>query len=189
MRHLFLILFSGILILQSCGEDKKPIKSGESGEPKLTLKDDLNISNDLVVTINADYNTNDEIVLFWKDKNIGWFDGKNTVYGGAADVDGHQNIEFKLPNGIIPNDIRLDISSNKTQGDIKINFIKFKSAEREFYVFGDELDKYFEGNEFLTIENGSKKIKLKANGENYDPFFSTKHELILELEKVLNTAF
>ena len=186
MKHLILLLFSGILILQSCGEDKKPIKSGNK---KILNQEEQILSKNLEVTINADFNKSDEIILFWKDKSIAWFEEQRTVYGGATETEGHQNIKLKLPNDVIPTDIRIDISNNKDQGDIAINFIKFKSEDREFYVFGDELDKYFEGNEYLTIKNGSKKINLKSSGENYDPFFSTKHELILELEKVLQTAF
>ncbi|MBF0597703.1 hypothetical protein [Faecalibacter rhinopitheci] len=188
MKKLSILLFVSIFILQSCGEDKKPVEKTEKRQ--LTLNDNTaNLSNDLELTINADFNTNDEIVVFWKDKSIGWFDDKNVIYAGAADIDGHQSVEVKFPQGIIPNDLRIDISSNDKQESIKINFIKIKSGPREFYMFGDEIDKYFKPNDFISYDKSSRKLTFKKVNDDYDPFLNTTHDFILELEKVLNTQF
>lgn len=188
MKNLTLLILGTFLTLTSCGDDKKPIKNSDKETSSATNNYSI-ASKDLVLTINADFNTNDEIIVFWKDKSIGWFDDKNTIYGGASDIDGHQSIKFNFPRGIIPNDIRIDISNNKEQKDVKINFIKIESGDREAYFFGNELNNYFEGNEYLKITEGNEKVKLSTVGDNYDPFFKTKHPFILELERVLNTTF
>lgn len=189
MRNLAILLFSFLFVLQSCGDDKKPAEKSE--KKKLTLNGNNNsaTANELKLIINGDFNTNDELVVFWKDKSIGWFDEKNTLYGGALDTDGHQSVEIKFPQGLIPNDLRIDISNNEKQGDIKINFIKLQNGTRESYIFGDELDKYFKTNEYISYDKSSKKLTFKKVDNNYDPYLSTTHDFILEMEKVLNTQF
>lgn len=193
MKNLILLLTT-FIILQSCGEDKKPrTKEGQteisSSNTSETPNQTINSEEGLVLTINADYNKSDELIVFWKDKSIGWFTEDKTIYGGSSDVSGHQNIEFKFPTNAIPTDLRLDISSKKDQKEIKINFIKIANQGREFYIFGDELTKYFKPNEFTNYDDSTNKLSLKSKGENYDPFLTTTHEFILELQKVLNTAF
>ncbi|HBX62356.1 hypothetical protein [Empedobacter sp.] len=191
MKNLTLLLFCSFIIFQSCGEDKKPrTKDGQTISNVSNDKDRITNSNTgLVLTINADFNKSDELIVFWKDKSIGWFTEEKTIYAGSSDVEGHQNIEFKFPENVTPTDLRLDISSNKDQKEIKINFIKIADQGREFYIFGDELTKYFQPNEFINYNDSNNKLSLSSKGENYDPFLTTTHNFILELQKVLNTAF
>lgn len=190
MKNLILLLAT-FITLQSCGEDKK-VRTKDSSEESTTTDNVQNInstSNELIITLNADFNKNDELIIFWKDKNIGWFTDEKTIYGGASDIDGHQTIVFKFPNGAIPNDLRFDISNNKEQKEIKVNFIKLQQGPREFYIFGDELTKYFKPNEFISYNAEKHKLILSENKSQYDPYLNTTHDFILELQKVLNTTF
>lgn len=189
MKNLSLILLGLFLVLQSCGEDKKPAQNPEKKQLKLDDTNNVISSNDLELIINGEFNTTDEIVVFWKDKSIAWFDAKNTIYAGAADVEGRQSISVKFPQGITPNDLRIDISNNDKQESIKVNFIKIKSGPREFYIFGDEIEKFFKTNEYISYDKTNKKLNFKKVGGNYDPILNTTHDFILELEKVLNTQF
>lgn len=187
MKKLALLLLTSLAILQSCGEDKKPIK--KNNKEQLTFNENPNSLNDFELTINADFNTKDELIVFWKDKSIAWFDDKNTIYAGTSDINGHQSVNINFPKSIIPNDLRIDISNNDKQESIKVNFIKIKSGPREFYIFGDELDKFFKTNEYISYDKTNKKLTFKKIDGNYDPYLSTTHDFILELEKVLNTQF
>ena len=142
MKNLTLLLFCSFIIFQSCGNDKKPRTKGGDSETNISVENTsatnpLNSSKGLVLTINADFNKNDELIIFWKDKSIGWFTDEKTIYGGSSNISGHQTIEFKFPTNAIPNDIRIDVSNDKDQKEIKINYIKIADEYREFYVFGD----------------------------------------------------
>lgn len=189
-----LLVLSILLIFQSCGEDKKT--RSKDGQTDTVISGDNNTthqpvqsSKGLVLTINADFQKNDELIVFWKDKSVGWFTDEKTIYGGSSDIEGHQSIEFKFPENAIPNDLRIDVSNNKDQKEIKINFIKIKDENREFYVFGDEIKKYFKLNEFISLDEKNNTLYLSVKGDNYDPYLTTTHDFILELEKVLNTTF
>lgn len=195
MKHISsLFVLSILLIFQSCGEDKKPRTKERQTDTTIPNENIItnqptNSSKGLILTINADFKKNDELIIFWKDKSIGWFTDEKTIYGGSSDIEGHQTIEFKFPENVIPNDLRIDISNNKDQKEIKINFIKIKDENREFYVFGDEITKYFKLNEFITLNEKNNILILNPKGENYDPYLTTTHDFILELQKVLNTTF
>ena len=163
-----LLVLSILLIFQSCGEDKKP--RSKDGQTDTVISGDNNIthqpvqsSKGLVLTINADFQKNDELIVFWKDKSVGWFTDEKTIYGGSSDIEGHQSIEFKFPENAIPNDLRIDVSNNKDQKEIKINFIKIKDENREFYVFGDEIKKYFKLNEFISLDEKNNTLYLSVN--------------------------
>ncbi len=56
-------------------------------------------------------------------------------------------------------------------------------------MFGDELTKYFKTNEFITYNEKNHSLTLNTKGENYDPYLTTTHDFILELQRVLNTTF
>lgn len=194
MKHLTLLVLSAFLLLQSCGKDKKPRTKEGDTETTVSVSNNSNSqstssSKGLILTINADFNKNDELIVFWKDKSIGWFTDEKTIYGGSSNVKGHQTIEFKFPESAVPNDLRIDVSNDKDQKEIKINFIKISDEDREFYVFGDELTKYFKPNEFISYSETTHKLVLKSQGGKYDPALGTTHDFVLELQRVLNTTF
>lgn len=182
MKKLILLIITNIFILQSCGEDKKPIKNDNNNESKATAESFTN--NSLKFEINADFPESESPIIFWRTKDIGWFEEKNTVSGGTNGFDGNQTISFILPNDVTPTDFRFDISSNPQQKDIKVNFIKVKKGDKEFYVFGDELDKYFTFNEFVSYDKANKKLSFKSIDGNYDPFLNTTDKYLEEFNKV-----
>lgn len=181
MKKLILLIIVNIFILQSCGEDKKPIKT-ENNESKATAESFTN--NSLKFEINADFPESESPIIFWRTKDIEWFEEKNTVSGGTNGFDGNQTISFIIPNNIVPSDFRFDISSNPQQKDIKVNFIKIEKENREFYVFGDELDKYFTFNEFISYDKANKKLSFKSIDGNYDPFLNTTNKFLEEFNKI-----
>ena len=63
----------------------------------------------------------DELILFWKDKSISFFDDNHTIYQGIKGSEVPQKVVFEFQEGDIPNDIRLDITSKKEQNKIILN--------------------------------------------------------------------
>lgn len=182
MKNLTLLLFCSFIIFQSCGNDKKPRSKDDS--TSVTSAPDQSQSNILKFEINGDFTDSDNVIIFWRPKEIGWFEEKNTVQGGTNGYPGNQTIKFELPEKSVPVDFRLDISSNNNQKGIKINFIKVEKGKREFYVFGDELDSYFTFNEFINYDKTSKKLTFKSVNGNYDPFLNTTKKFIDEYNRV-----
>lgn len=177
MKHITLLIISGFLILQSCGEDKKPIKKEET-------KTQLSLDNTFKFEINGDFPVSESPVIFWRTKEIGWFEEKNTVYGGTNGFTGNQTIAFEIPSTVTPVDFRIDISSNPDQKEIKINFIRIVKGNKDFYIFGDELDKYFKFNNNISYNKDTKKLTFKAVDGNYDPFLNTNEDFIKVFNKV-----
>ena len=141
-------------------------------------------ANTFDVIVDLDIKNDDELILFYKDPSISFFDEKNTVYYGIKGKNEHQTITFSLPEGVLPNDIRFDVSSKKDQKPIKINSITLSFEERLFKIDEKNLLKYFTPNEFINFDETTGIATFVRKGENYDPYFLTKPAIYPELEKV-----
>lgn len=182
MKNLSIIILSIFLILQSCGEDKKPIKKDKDIKAESTTQ--LTLDNTLKFEINGDFPLSETPIIYWRTKDIGWFEEKNTVYGGTNGFSGNQTIKFEIPSNVTPADFRIDISSNPEQKEIKVNFIRIIKGGKDFYIFGEELDKYFTFNEYITYNKENKKLIFKSIDGNYDPFLNTNEEFLNIFNKV-----
>lgn len=180
MRNLTLLVLSAFLILQSCGDDKKPRSKNESTPTASSPIQD----NVLKFEINGDFTDSDNVVIYWKPKGVEWFEEKYTIQGGTNGYPGNQTIKFIFPNDAAPVDLRFDISSNSNQKGIKVNFIKIEKGNKEYYVFGDELDSFFTFNEFITYDKNSKKLTFKSVNGSYDPFLSPTEKFINQYSRV-----
>lgn len=141
-------------------------------------------ANTFDVIVDLDIKKNDELILFYKDPSISYFDAKNTVYYGIKGKNESQTVTFRLPEGILPNDIRFDISSKNDQEPIKINSVTLSFEGRTFKIEQKDLLKYFSPNEFINFDENTGVATCIKKGENYDPFFLTKPTIYPELEKV-----
>ncbi|MFE3872328.1 hypothetical protein ACFX5F_13955 [Flavobacterium sp. ZS1P70] len=168
------IFFFAIAFVSCKNEDKKA-----TAVPVEEVK-----ANTFDVIVDLVIKKDDELILFYKDSSINYFDEKNTVYYGLKGKQEPQTITFSIPEGVLPNDIRFDISSKKDQSPIKINSIRLSFEGRTFRVDQKDLLKYFTPNEFITFDESSATATLISKGEKYDPIFNTKQAIYIELEKV-----
>lgn len=141
-------------------------------------------ANTFDVIVDLKIQKDDELILFYKDPSIAYFDGKNTVYNGVKGSSEIQSLTFSVPEGILPNDIRLDISSKKDQDPIIINAITLSFEGRVFKIEKRDILKYFTPNEFIKFDEETGEVKFIKNGENFDPYFLTKPVIYTEIEKV-----
>ncbi|MNQ83061.1 hypothetical protein D3C85_981310 [compost metagenome] len=164
------------LTLVSCkNEEKKESVTPAVEEVKANTFD---VVVDLVIK------KDDELILFYKDQSINYFDEKNTVYYGVKGKPESQTITFSVPEGVLPNDIRFDISSKKDQEPIKLNSITLSFEGRKFRINETDLLKYFTPNEFIEFDDSTATATFNSKGEIYDPIFNTKQAIYVELEKV-----
>lgn len=141
-------------------------------------------ANTFDVIVDLNIQKDDELILFYKDASIAYFDAKNTVYNGVKGKVEAQTITFSIPEGILPNDIRFDISSKKEQQPIKINSIALSYNGKIFKVKQQDLLKYFTPNEFINFEATTGTASFIEKEGNYDPIFNTKPAIYVELEKL-----
>ena len=122
--------------------------------------------NSLKIEIDGVFPSDDELIVFWKDATISYFDDANTVYQGIKGGLNSQVVTFEIEEGINPNDIRIDISSTKGAKEIQINSIKIHKQDRSLIISKDQINEYFRFNEFLdTKEPGKFVTKEELGGE------------------------
>ncbi|WP_291286375.1 hypothetical protein [Flavobacterium sp.] len=141
-------------------------------------------ANTFDVIVDLQIQKDDELILFYKDPSIAYFDDKNTVYNGVKGNIEPQSLTFSVPEGVLPNDIRFDISSKKDQDPITINAITLSFEGRTFKILKGDILKYFTPNEFIKFDEATGIVTFIKNGENFDPYFLTKPAIYPEIEKV-----
>lgn len=141
-------------------------------------------ANTFDVIVDLKIEKDDELILFYKDPSIAYFDAKNTVYNGVKGNVESQVVTFSIPEGILPNDIRFDISSKKEQTPIIINSIALSFEGRIFKIEQKDILKYFAPNEFIKFDEAKGEVSFIKNGESFDPYFLTKPTIYPEIERV-----
>lgn len=154
-------------------------KNKEVQEPVEEVK-----ANTFDVIVDLNIQKDDELILFYKDPSIAYFDEKNTVYNGVKGKPDAQTLTFSIPEGILPNDIRFDISSKKEQQPVKINSISLSYSGKIFKIEQKDLLKYFTPNEFINFDQTTGTASFTEKDGNYDPIFNTKPAIYVELEKL-----
>lgn len=168
-------------VLTSCKE-KKTIDENilEPQELKETFDVNFNltVTKDDVFTL---YYTEDGTLNFGDDRSV-----KALVKGNTA----KQDVLFKLPVDVLPNQIRLDFGDNAEQDSVLIHSMKAKYLANEFAVnFKDNEDgaKHY----FYILESQveyspdqEKVTFLKPEGQIFDPLMWSNQLLSDELEKL-----
>ena len=175
-KSIFLFVLS-LSLLISCKDEKTNEVVAE--QPAKSVK----------VTVAAIVKTNDDFQLFFREEdNISTpFEEENSVWVKVAASENVQNIEFVLPENVLPYYLRLDTGKNEAQKGVKISGMKIEYLDKKIDInTASFFDTYF-------IPNNSIEIKDKATGEVitkkdangiYDPVFNSGENLKLELEKI-----
>jgi hypothetical protein len=164
MKNVFLLVLT--LLVFSCGE-KKNDKPQEF--------------NGYSLTIEAIYNKNDKIQVYFM--TGGAFSEENSVITNVYASSEIQSFKILLPKNITPENLRIDISSNKFQNNITIKNISVYKSNR-LIGFGDngEFTKYFIPNEYLSYDTDELFFKINNSLDIYDPFFLGNDALIKALK-------
>lgn len=178
MKRIFLLVTTMVLSLASCGKKEEVKDETIKVNPK-TFK----------VEIEGVFKKDDELILFWKDKSISFFDDNHTIYQGIKGSEVPQKVVFEFQEGDIPNDIRLDISSKKEQNEITLNYVKLEQESRSFMILKDKFTEFFRPNEYMSLDSKTGKITTKELNGGYDPILFTNPVIYPQMEAVLMTRF
>jgi hypothetical protein len=128
-----------------------------------------------------------DLILYYKDGTNEWFEEEKAVWNGAKTKAEVQTVTFNMPEGVLPNDLRLDIGRNEFKGlkDVEIKRITFSYLNNKFEIQEDQIGMYFKPNQYITFDPATKLYSFKKDDKgNYDPFFETKPEVYPRIAKV-----
>jgi hypothetical protein len=161
------------LVVFSCKEEKK----NDLIEEK--------IGNDFfVVKLNVVAQKDDSFHVFYTEDGSINFNEENSVWFEFKGSPEKQDLVFNLPEGVSPNQLRLDFGINKEQGDVKINNIEVSYKGKVLNIPGAMFTKYFTANEANTkVDTLGQTLKPIEEGINTSLY--PLESLQPELEKLL----
>jgi hypothetical protein len=157
-KNFFKILILSLIFSTISCENKGKENSNEESQLGYSVK------------IEGQFLKNDKIQVYylagekWEEENSVFF----PVYGNPS----LQTLDIKLPSKVKPSNIRIDISSNKTQQNVSLKNISVLK-DGELLVDGDNelFSRYFILNEYITWDNDFFGYKVQEINGIYDPYF------------------
>ncbi|RZJ34213.1 MAG: hypothetical protein EOO51_10670 [Flavobacterium sp.] len=177
MKSKFLLLIVAFTVF-ACKEEKKP----EAAEPQ---KEE--VSQTMVVTLNATVKKDDSFHLFYTEDNSINFDEKQSMWVEFKGSDSAQDIVFKLPEDVLPTNFRLDFGLNKDQEDIVVNNFRVDYLGKTIDAKGPEFFTYFYPNEQCTKVDITKSLvmPIKKGADYIGPMFYPQTVLNTKLSELV----
>ncbi|WP_310379658.1 hypothetical protein [Flavobacterium sp.] len=168
------LLFIGSILLMSCGGDKKTNNSEASIVE--------NENNDkYIIDIEGVFEKNDSLVVFYQRENYFNYDDPISVKIIGSPV--MQKTSINLPEGIVVENVKITISTNKEQGSLTIKNISIKN-NKLLVVDGDngKHSEYFSTDESFSWDDVKSRYILNHD-KKYPPSLIGKETLISLLVK------
>lgn len=174
MKKLNLIFLILAIVATSCKKDE--------------VKKQIVEEKPFTVTMNVNIKENDVICIYYKDNSVGFFNEDMAIYKKIIKNDSAQTLIFELPEGVLPNDFRLDLSHENPNQTMVINKITFSNNEKSFDINKNDIDKYFAPNDAVKYNNEEKSFTFKKNEDgSYDPFLATTGQFYPLLETLVGS--
>lgn len=171
VKIIFLGLIASISLL-SCKNNESTAEIPQEAEQKQSLTFD--VTADIVIPSDCD------LILYYKDGSNEWFVEEKAVWVGVKGKNEQQTVVFNLPEGVIPNDIRLDIGRNEFKGlqSFALKKLVLSYLSNKFDITEDQIGIYFRPNQYIEFDPTTKLYSFKKDEKgNYDPYFESKPEL------------
>ena len=178
MKKSILLLFAlSLSLLVSCKDENAVEKTEE--QAKKNVK----------VTVSALVKVDDDFQLFFREEdNIATpFEEGNSLWTKVTASDKPQNIEFTLPENVLPNYLRLDLGTNEGQQSVVISGMKIEFLDKKIEINTSTFfETYFVHNNSIEIKDKSTGEVITKKDENgtYDPVFNSGENLKFELQKM-----
>jgi hypothetical protein len=172
-KIIFVVLF-GFLV--GCNQKKEQDKA-------------LELNKSVKVTLTAIVEKNDSFQLFYKEEDnvTKLYEENNSVWIDVVASDKPQEIQFLLPENVLPNYLRLDLGVSEIHKNIKINGLNISYLDKKVNMNSNTFfDTYFIPNKCILVEDkGTGLIKLqKDEAGTYDPIFNSGENLKFELQRM-----
>ena len=176
---LFLITIVSISLL-SC--KKESSSEGKESLQQAAVDETFNVTLDVVIK------KDDDIALFYTTDGSVDFSKSTPIWQGVKGSETQQQIVFKLPKDIKPNEFRFDLGRNPEQEDIYFNKVTFSYIGKSREIACPELVDFFRANDtYCTFDHltGLVKVKPSTNGErNFPSIYPHELKLKPEIEKL-----
>jgi hypothetical protein len=177
----FLIIFT-VLAFVSCKDDKSTKDDQQKEAQKPAGNDFFRVTLDLIAK------KDDSFHIFYTEDGSQDFKEENSVWVEFKGSDNGQKLNFDLPTGVMPTQLRIDFGVNKAQEDVQINSMEMSYHGNTALISGPQFFTVFRPNEASTVFDvpGQKVKKLVVPGkESVNPSVYQLEALNAEIEKVL----
>lgn len=177
MKNKFSVLLLAITMsIVSCKNEKTTDKETVKVEQDNSFK----VVMDLIVE------QDDSFQIYYNEDGTNDFSPENYVNVDIKGKPEHQEIVFKLPEDVLPKQLRFDIGSNKEQKEMKIIAFKMEYLDKKFEAKDTLFWNYFGNNTSIKyIREKAIVVPLPNNTEGYDPIFGGTETLSQELTKMV----
>ena len=143
------------------------------------------VQKGFVIKLNATVKKDDSFQVYYRTKSQPTFEEANSLYYEFKGNDKPQDITFILPEGVIPDFIRLDFGVNKEQEPIKVNSLTMSYFGKSFEIQGGNFFNYLLVEEkTMSYDKASATLTPIRNGDFYDPVTSSEMKLFEEIQKI-----
>ena len=182
MKKIVLLSLIFVTTFVSCKNNEVSEKESVSTEGSAEVKQDTVFT----ITLNATVLKDDSFQVYYKNDEMGKYEEVNSLFTEFKGSDKPQDIVFRLPDGVIPDNIRLDFGTNKEQSEIKINSFKMSYFGKTFETNGSDFFNYLlVETKTATFDKDKATLKpLLVNG-TYDPQATSEKALFEQIQKII----
>jgi hypothetical protein len=128
----------------------------------------------------------DSLQLFYMDAAIPSFSEENSVWVYVKGSEYPQAVTFNIPEGIIPSNLRFDISKNEAQEPIVLNNFKMEYKAKVYESKDSTMVNYFLPNDQVEYNPTTKTLSfIKVPQTGFDPFLYSTDLLNKQVQKLL----
>ncbi len=159
------ILF--IFLMMACGQISKQ-KNKEIPYPKRTDMTGIGVHINLIVP------EDDVFEVYYFEPGQNGFTPSEYVFTRVEGSSIPQDLFFILPEGIIPERLRLDFGKRKDQGEITLNTIGLFYNEKEYVFSKSEIIKEFKPSKYIEFATDNMTLTTKVVDGRYDPYLYSR---------------
>lgn len=182
MKKIVLLSLIFVTTFVSCKNNEVSEKESVSTEGSAEVKQDTVFT----ITLNATVLKDDSFQVYYKNDEMGKYEEVNSLFTEFKGSDKPQDIVFRLPDGVIPDYIRMDFGVNKEQTEVKVNSFKMSYFGKVFQANASEFFKLIliePKTANVDVENGI--IKPITMGGVHDPLGTSEKRLYDEIQKIV----
>lgn len=159
LKSIFTVLLIAAIAVSCKKEEKKEVQENKAPEV-----------SPFTITIDMTAKEDDIMSLYYKDASVDNFIEEMSVYKEVKK--GDQQIQINLPEGILPNDVRFDLSTRTKSQVCKINRVRVENQGKNFEFSNQDLEIYLTPNPGIVFDPKDRSYSFKEVDGNYDPFLN-----------------
>lgn len=132
-----------------------------------------NEENHLMVVLEVKVKEDDVFEIYYYESGEKTFSPHKFVDTKISGKESIQQVSFDLPQGIVPERLRLDFGKNSNQKEMMFLGAKLVYGDKEYRFSQEEITDQFKPSKFILFDPENNKIKTMGINGRYDPYFYT----------------